>query len=127
MLYCCRCSVTVPSFPYKPTKKLLFYLTRAPLTGACSKDKEGPTSPEFSGQAFTQPFTYGSYNGPVTFWEPRVALSHLKSNPALDKELDKEMKQPAQHETAGLYPTHYSIRAPADGYYEVAMSQFVQR
>ncbi|GAC1381931.1 MAG: DUF5602 domain-containing protein [Hymenobacter sp.] len=80
-------------------------------------------SPEFHGQPFTETFVYGSYNGHVTFWEPMVALSYLKSNPALDKAIP----QPTQYEKPALYPTRYSIRTTAEGNQEIAMSQFVQR
>ena len=108
-------------------------------------------SPEFHGQPFTETFVYGCYNGHVTFWELMVALSYLKSLPAaLEEDLpepapggktddnpvkyrpkapaaDFLVKQPAQYETPGYYPTHYSIRPQADGSYQVALSQFVER
>lgn len=81
------------------------------------------SSPEFRGEPFTETFVYGSYDGHVTFWEPMIAMSYLKTNPTLDKAI----KQPAQYEQPGFYPTRYSIQAKADGSYEVALNQFVKR
>ena len=91
-----------------------------PAMGAHWSD---PTSPELNGKPFTETFIFGSYDGHVTFWEPMVALSYLQTNPTLDKEI----KQPAQYEKSGNYPTRFSIQAKADGAYEVALNQFVKR
>jgi hypothetical protein len=91
-----------------------------PAMGAHWSD---PTSPEFRGQPFTETFVYGSYNGHVTFIEPMVALSYLKTSP----NIDKEMKQPAQYEKPGYFPTRYSIHTHANGSIDIALTQFVKR
>ncbi len=81
------------------------------------------SSPELHGQPFTETFVYGTYNGHVTFWEPMVALSYLRTNPTLEQDI----KQPTQYETPGYYPTHFSILAKPDGSYDVSLSNFVKR
>lgn len=81
-----------------------------------------PGSPEFHGQAFTETFIYGSYDGHVTFMEPMITLAYLKTNPALDKAIP----QPAQFEKPGYYPTHYTIRTDADGNQEIGLTQLVK-
>lgn len=91
-----------------------------PAMGAHWSD---PTSPEFSGHPFAETFVYGTYDGHVTFWEPMVALSFLQSSPAFEQDI----KQPAQYEKPGYYPTHFSIKANADGGQDLVLSQFVKR
>jgi hypothetical protein len=91
-----------------------------PAMGAHWSD---PTSAEFRGQPFTETFVYGSYNGQVTFIEPMVAMSYLKTSP----NMDKEIKQPAQYEKPGYFPTRYSINTNADGSIDIALTQFVKR
>ncbi|MEZ0485708.1 DUF5602 domain-containing protein [Fibrella aquatica] len=81
------------------------------------------TSPEFKGQAFTETFVFGSYDGKVTFWEQMVTLSYLKTNP----KLDKAIRQPAQFQTPGYYPTRYSITTNADGSQDIAMDGLTKR
>ncbi len=80
-------------------------------------------SPEFHGQRFTETLIYGSYDGHVTFMEPMVALSVLQNSPAVEQDI----KQPAQYEKPGYYPTHYRITAQPDGSDEVVLTQFVKR
>ncbi|WP_080237720.1 DUF5602 domain-containing protein [Spirosoma rigui] len=81
------------------------------------------TSPEFKGQPFTETFVFGSYDGKVTFWEQMVTLDFLKSKPALDKAI----RQPAQFQVPGYYPTRYSIRTNADGSQDIAMDGLTKR
>jgi hypothetical protein len=38
-----------------------------------------PTSDEFTGKGFTHTFLFGSYNGPITFYEPMITFEYLQS------------------------------------------------
>lgn len=91
-----------------------------PMMGAHWSDV---TSPEFKGSPFTETFVFGSYNGHVTFWEQMVAMSYLKTGPTLDKAI----KQPAQFETPGYYPTRYRIHTNADGSQDISLDGFTRR
>lgn len=68
------------------------------------------TSPEFQpGSSFTHTFIYGAYDGHVTFWEPMITLSFLKTNP----DVCTPIKLAAAQETKGYYPSRYCIRRSA--------------
>jgi hypothetical protein len=63
-------------------------------------------SPEFNGQAFTQTFIYGTYNGKVTFHEPMVTMATIQSGVTMHKQL----RQPLYvSPTMKYYPQAYSI------------------
>ena len=64
------------------------------------------TSPEFSGQLFTETFIYGSYNGKVIFYEPMITLEFIKSHP----NWERAIPQPAKVQTTGYYPTKLRIQ-----------------
>ncbi len=65
-----------------------------------------PSSPTFSGQAFTKEFIYGSWDGALTFYEPMVTKALLESKPAMSI---TTIKLPASYAKPGSYPTSYSI------------------
>lgn len=55
---------------------------------------------------FTHTFIYGSYDGEVTFYEPMITRDFL-----LKKQNEQfNIKQPADFQEPGYYPTKYSIR-----------------
>lgn len=81
------------------------------------------TSPELKGAPFTETFIYGSYDGKVTFWEQMVALSYLKTSPAVDKAI----KLPTKYDKSSYYPTRYSIRTNADGSQDITLDGFTMR
>lgn len=70
-----------------------------------------PTSPELSGKGkFTETLIYGSYDGKLTFIEPMVAYSFLKSSP----NLTKNVPIPTKFAKAGYFPMKYSIKQVGD-------------
>jgi hypothetical protein len=82
------------------------------------------TSAEFHGEPFTNTFILGSYDGHITFYEPMVSLAYLR---ALPNDC-RPIKQPAQFEQAGWYPTRYCVRYHRLGdAYTVSLERFVHR
>ncbi|MEO6917349.1 MAG: hypothetical protein ABI151_18450 [Chitinophagaceae bacterium] len=80
------------------------------------------TSPELSGQKFTQTFIYGSYNNSVTFYEPMVTLDYMKTT----AEFNRSIPQPAKVAVSGYYPTKMKI-VKHDGVSDVTLTSFVYR
>ncbi|KAA9325545.1 hypothetical protein F0P96_19635 [Hymenobacter busanensis] len=65
-----------------------------------------PTGHEFHGQAFTQTFIYGSYDGKINFMEPMIAKTTL----AAKTTQTFEVQQPQAFQLTGrYYPTKYTI------------------
>jgi hypothetical protein len=69
------------------------------------------TSPEFNGQTFTTTYIYGFYHGNMIFGEPMITLAYLQSNP----NVVLDIKQPAEFQKPGYYPTKYRISYDAKG------------
>ena len=84
------------------------------------------TSPEFQpGGEFTHTFIYGAYGGEITFWEPMNTIATLKERP---RRLCTPIKQPAEYQVEGYYPTEYCIRYyPRSRSYTVSMDKMVFR
>lgn len=80
------------------------------------------TSPELSGQTFTQTFIYGSYNSNVTFYEPMITLNYLKVTP----EFSRNIPQPPKVKVSGYYPTKMEVRKH-DGLTDVTLTSFIYR
>lgn len=64
-----------------------------------------PASPEFHAQPFTATFIYGYYDKRLTFIEPMVSLSYLRSKPAFSAPIAR----PAIFEKRGVYPSSYRV------------------
>lgn len=62
-------------------------------------------STEFTGQAFTKTFIWGSYDGKFIFWEPMVTLDYFLSEP----DVIVPLRQPQAFQKDGWYPTKYKI------------------
>ena len=80
------------------------------------------TSPELSGQPFTQTFIYGTYNGKVTFLEPMITEAFLTSSHGFERSIP----QPAKVQVSGHYPTKMRI-LKSQGYTSVILADFVYR
>jgi len=78
------------------------------------------TSPELSGQLFTQTFIYGSYDGKVTFYEPMITEAFIKANPTFERAIP----QPAKFQKPGYYPTKMRIEKQ-NGVTNVILESFV--
>ena len=75
----------------------------APRMGAHVIDLQ---SPEVNGSGpFTHTYIYGKYNGQLTFIEPMVAESFLRSQP----DIEVPIRQPAEFPEAGYYPESYVV------------------
>lgn len=64
-----------------------------------------PAAPEFHGKPFSATFIYGYYKGHLTFVEPMVAVSYLKTGP----DVTMNVKTPKSYSYAGFYPTKYRV------------------
>lgn len=83
-----------------------------------------PTSPELHGEAFTQTFIYGSWDGEMIFAEPMITREFLASKP----QFEEALKVPEQFAEPGYYPAKYSIRwDEAAREYRVALGGFTLR
>jgi hypothetical protein len=80
------------------------------------------TSPELSGQLFTQTFIFGSFDGKVIFYEPMITLAFIKANPTWERAIP----QPARVQKTGYYPTKLRIQK-ADGVTNFILDGFVLR
>lgn len=63
------------------------------------------TSPELSGQPFTQTFILGSYDAKLAFWEPMITLDFLKNT----TNFVRDIPQPAKYQKTGYYPTKMRV------------------
>lgn len=83
------------------------------------------TEPPVPGQyQFTETMINGSYDGRMTFLEPMITRDWLLTHTALNEQL----KLPEAFQTAGLWPTTYSVRYDAaKDEYSVALGGFVER
>ncbi|CAN5861541.1 DUF5602 domain-containing protein [soil metagenome] len=82
------------------------------------------TSPEQNGQAFTNTFIFGSYDGAFIFAEPMIATAFLRTHAAVNAAL----KVPAQYATPGRYPTRYTVTFDATAKeYQIALTGLVAR
>jgi hypothetical protein len=87
-----------------------------------------PTALEFTGEAFTHTWIFGTFDGKLTFLEPMIANSFLEEHNAESCAaipLPEEMAEP------GYYPSQYCIRymegADADsGAFAVTLESFVE-
>ena len=67
-------------------------------------------SPEVNGSGpFTHTYIYGKYDGQLTFIEPMVAESFLRSQP----DVVVAIRQPQSYGRGGYFPSHYVIRYDA--------------
>lgn len=80
------------------------------------------TSPELSGQTFTQTFIYGSYDGKVTFYEPMITEAFILANPSFERSIP----QPAKVQKTGYYPTKMKIQT-INGVVNIILEDFVYR
>ncbi|MBI4183201.1 MAG: DUF5602 domain-containing protein [Proteobacteria bacterium] len=64
-----------------------------------------PGGPEFRGKPFAETFIYGYYKGHLTFIEPMVAISFLRTKP----DITRIAKTPAAYSLPGHYPGKYRI------------------
>ena len=80
------------------------------------------TTPEINGQAFTQTFLMGSYDGNVTFWEPMITGKFFRENPGFQRSIP----QPTRYQKTGWYPTKMRIEKK-DGVNSVILEGFVNR
>jgi hypothetical protein len=82
------------------------------------------TSPEQNGQAFTNTFIYGSYDGAFIFAEPMIATAFLRTHTAVNS----AVKVPAQYATSGRYPTRYTVTFDSTAKeYQIALTGLVAR
>jgi hypothetical protein len=92
-----------------------------PRMGAHNADK---TAPELNGKAFTSTFIYGTYDGKVTFLEPMVSMSFLKTKP----NFSAPIKQPAAFEQSGFFPSTYSVKFDRKhGEYRISLDDLTLR
>jgi hypothetical protein len=63
------------------------------------------TSAEFNGQVFTKTLIYGSDKGKFIFVEPMFTKAYLETHP----HFTGNIKQPAEFQKGGYYPTSYKI------------------
>jgi hypothetical protein len=69
-----------------------------------------PLGRELHGQAFTNTFLFGSYDGRLIFGEPMIAKSFLETK----TDVTELIKLPKSYERRGTYyPTRYSVRYDA--------------
>jgi hypothetical protein len=80
------------------------------------------TSPELNGQAFTQTFIYGSYDGKVTFYEPMITEAFIKANPSFERAIP----QPTKFQKTGYYPTKLRI-VKANAVTNITLEGFVYK
>lgn len=76
------------------------------------------TGPEFSGEAWTKSFLYGSYDGEMVFLEPMITKAFLDTKP----NTTDAIKQPSAYPKSGYYPTTYSVNY-ANGEYSVSLNE----
>ena len=82
-------------------------------------------SPELNGDAFTQTFIYGSYDGSFIFYEPMITLAYFMDKTSTEYPIN----QPAEFQSSGYYyPTTYSINYDSTRkVYTVVLSGLVLR
>ncbi|MDH3376691.1 MAG: hypothetical protein OEQ39_06945 [Gammaproteobacteria bacterium] len=74
-----------------------------------------PSSPELSGERFSQTFIYGSYEGRVTTLEPMITHAFIESVRAQASQVvTMEVPQPRLVAKPGRYPTPLSVRYDAE-------------
>jgi hypothetical protein len=109
---------TYPSSEYMP----LNYVPVTPGVPHMQGHWIDQTSPEFNGEAFTQSYIYGSYDGKLTYQEPMVLESFFRERSGFTRSIP----QAAKVEKAGWYPTTMRIEK-ADGNTSVILQDFIQR
>jgi hypothetical protein len=80
------------------------------------------TSPELSGQKFSQTFIFGSYDSKVIFYEPMITLDFLKNTP----KFERPIPVPTKFQKSGYYPTKMRV-VKHDGVTEILLDGFVKR
>lgn len=70
-----------------------------------------PNSPEFNGKTFTTTYIYGFYHGSMLFGEPMITKAYLETLP----NVTMDVKQPAEFQKSGYYPTKYRISYDPQG------------
>lgn len=89
--------------------------TAVPMMGVHAVN---PAAPEFHGEPFTATFIYGYHDKRLTFLEPMVSLSFLKSRQTFSSPISR----PASYSKLGNYPSNYSVNYdPAKKVYEVTL------
>ncbi|MGI8892885.1 MAG: hypothetical protein ACR2GN_05435 [Bacteroidia bacterium] len=95
----------IPDSIYHPSDYLKD-LYGVPLMGLHWTDE---LAPEFNGGQFTKTFIYGSYDGKFVFYEPMITIDHFLTAP--NEKI--AIRQPANVQETGYYPSHYNIRYSA--------------
>jgi hypothetical protein len=80
------------------------------------------TSPEVSGQPFTQTFIFGSNDGAVTFYEPMITLNFFRNT----NKFERTIPTPAKFEKEGYFPTKMRV-VKENGATNVILEGFVKR
>ncbi len=82
------------------------------------------TAPEFNGQVFTKTFIYGSDKGKFIFVEPMFTKAYLETHP----HFTGNIKQPAEFQRGGYYPTSYKIDYDSVAHvFNIEITDFVLR
>lgn len=115
-----------PDADAKPKADLLpdGFITDGETIPMMGKHYLSPANPEFTGGTFTATPILGYYGGHLIFVESMVTLAYLNGKPSLSKPL----AQPAHYETAGAYPTQWSVTYDAAAHrYDVAFGGMTAR
>lgn len=81
-----------------------------PMMGMHWLDVSSPElQPPPAGKTFTETFIYGSYDGKFIFLEPMITKAYIESLKNTSG-MQRAIPSPAQVQTAGYYPSKYSIR-----------------
>ena len=88
-----------------------------------------PTSPEFTPDGFSRTFIYGFWNGKMNFVEPMLTKAFIESVKTLPgQSATFAIPQPGVYETAGHYPTAYSVRYDATAQaYDIVLEGLTHR
>jgi hypothetical protein len=83
-----------------------------------------PTTPELNGKPVTTTFTYGSWDGRLTFAEPMITKAFIESKP----DFRAPVAMAEKYEVAGYYPSGYRIYwDDATREYRIALTGLVQK
>jgi hypothetical protein len=121
--------VLLPPPVFLPSSYYANYLTLAPRQGISWSANQLESQSTFAQQPA---LTFASYNGQVTAWQPRLALSLLRAlrdgPPQACPAFEVSFPQPREYAVAGWYPN--SLRVSYDGArgrFTVAMGQLQYR
>lgn len=99
-----------------------------PMMGLHWLDVASPElQPPPAGKTFTETFIYGSYDGKFIFLEPMITKAYIESLKNTNG-MSRAIPSPAQVQTAGYYPSKYSIRYDsATKEYRIALDSLTYR